>query len=94
MYTKSWLIIKDEKTRTFEVVSQADNDNAFTNKAVAMQRDGMQVSSVILPVSNKHASKEAVMQNGYMKEEGLYNRLLQQHQAIILNQASLWDDAV
>lgn len=91
MYTKSWLIIKDEKTRTFEVVSQTGNDNAFTNKSVAMQRDGMAVSSVILPVSNKHASKDSITLTGYTKEIGLYNRLLKQHQTIILNQASLWD---
>lgn len=92
MYTKSWLIIKDEKTRTFEVVSQVDNDNAFTNKTIAMQRDGMAVSSIILPVSNKHASRDSIALNDYKKEVGLYDRLLKQHQAIILNQASLWND--
>jgi hypothetical protein len=57
MYTRSWHVIKDEKTHTFEVVEQAPNDNAFSNKTIAMQRDGMNVSSVIIQVVSKYASK-------------------------------------
>jgi hypothetical protein len=91
MYTRSWHIIKDEKTRTFEVVGQASNDNAFSNKTIAMQRDGMNVSSVILPVGSKYSSKEFIKFTGYTREDGLYDRLLKQHQEITRKQADLWD---
>jgi hypothetical protein len=91
MYTRSWHVIKDEKTHTFEVVGQAPNDNAFSNKTIAMQRDGMNVSSVILPVGSKFASKESIKMIGYTREDGLYDRLLKQHQEITRKQADLWD---
>ena len=92
MYTRSWHIIKNEKTRTFEVVEQADNSNGFTNKAYAMQRDGMDISCVILPVSNKNSSKETIKFIGYTLETGLYEKLLKEHQAIIMKQAGMWEE--
>lgn len=92
MYTRSWHIIKDETTRTFEVVAQADNDNAFTNKTYAMQRDGMHVSCVFLPVTNKFSNKEAIKIIGYQPESGLYNRLLKRHQEIVLKNSGIWED--
>jgi len=91
MYTRSWHIIKDEKARTFEVVGQAPNDNAFSNKTIAMQRDGMNVSSLILPVGNKYSSKDSIKLTGYKREAGLYDRLLKQHQEITRKQADFWD---
>lgn len=84
MYTKSWLIIRDDTKRTFEVYGQEENTNAFTNKTIAMQRDGMNVSCMILPVTNKNASKTTIKITNYVVEVGLYARLLKQHQEIIL----------
>lgn len=82
MYTKNWHIIRDDSKRTFEVVTVSMSENAFTNKTHAMQRDGMNVSFVLLPVSNKNASKAAVKITGYGQEDGLYERLLKQHSEI------------
>ncbi|GHN02042.1 hypothetical protein WSM22_35310 [Cytophagales bacterium WSM2-2] len=82
MYTKSWLIIRDDTKRTFEVVTQNESENSFSNKVIAMQREGMLVTSVILPVTNKNASKNHITLTGYIKETGLYERLLKRHQEI------------
>jgi hypothetical protein len=92
MYTRIWLVIKDEKTRTFEVVNQASNDNAFTNKTVAMQRDGMHISSMVLPVAHKYPGKDSIKLTGYIREDGLYDRLLKEHQAIAMKHSDFWDD--
>jgi hypothetical protein len=90
MYTKSWLVIKDDTRKTFEVVTKDMSENAFTNKTHAMQRDGMNVSCVLLPVTNKSASKTAVKIMGYTKEDDLYEKLLQQHREITLRNAEEW----
>ena len=92
MYTKSWQIIKDETTSTFEVVALASNDNAFTNKTYAMQKSGMRVSHLILPATNKYASKESIKLTGYSPEEGLYQRLLKQHHEITMKHVGFWED--
>jgi hypothetical protein len=91
MNFKQWLIIKDDDKRTFEVVSQTLSDNAFFNKVIAMQRDGMNVTSVIIPVSNTNASKDHITFTGYSKEAGLYDRLVKQHQQLIQQQWGGWD---
>jgi hypothetical protein len=92
MYTRNWHVIKDDQKRTFEVVEQASNDNAFSNKTHAMQKAGMTVSGVVLPVTNKNSSKNTVTIQGYSREEGLYQRLLEQHQAIILKDSGFWEE--
>ena len=79
MYSKFWLVIKDDSKRTFEVVSQASSDNAFTNKVYGMQRTGMNISYVVLPVTNRTSSKELIVIQGYKKEEGLWERCQQEH---------------
>ncbi|MBS1952357.1 MAG: hypothetical protein OJF59_001969 [Cytophagales bacterium] len=83
MYTKNWLIIKDDSKRTFEVVVNNMSENAFTNKAYAMQREGMNVTCVLLPVTNKYASKTAINFIGYTNENGLYLRLLKQFDELV-----------
>jgi hypothetical protein len=90
MYTKNWHVIRDDSKRTFEVVTASMSENAFTNKTQAMQRDGMNVSFVLLPVSNKNASKAAVKISGYLKEDGLYDRLLLQHKEIGRRNVEEW----
>lgn len=92
MHTKFWLIIKDDSTRTFEVCGHASNDNAFTNKTYAMQKAGMNVTAVVLPVTNKNSSKETIKFVGYNKEDGLYERLLEQHRAITAKSFGEWQD--
>lgn len=90
MYTKNWHVIRDDVKRTFEVVTTSMSENAFTNKTHAMQRDGMNVSYVLLPVTNKNASKNAVGIPGYAKEDGLYERLLHQHKEIARKNVQDW----
>ncbi len=82
MYTKSWLVIKDDTKRTYEVCGLEMNTNAFTNKTYAMQRDGMNVSCMTPPITNKNSSKGSIKITGYVYEEGLNDRLLKEHQLI------------
>jgi hypothetical protein len=89
MYSKYWLIIKDDAKRTFEVCGQATNENSFTNKTYAMQRAGMNVSCTTPPVTNKTSSKELIKIIGYVQEDGLYERLLNQHMEIKRNYLDL-----
>lgn len=83
MHSILWQIIRDDSKRTFEVCGQASNTNAFTNKVVAMQRAGMNVSCSTPPVTNKNSSKELVKLTGYAYEDGLQQRLLKQFRAIM-----------
>ena len=82
MTTKMWLVIRDDKKKTFEVCGQAANDNAFSNKTVAMQRAGMNVSCMTPPVTNKTSSKDLVKVTGYTKEDGLQERLANEFRKI------------
>lgn len=92
MYTRSWHVIKDETTKTYEVVAQASNDNSFSNKTYAMQKAGMNINAVILPVTNKNSNKDSIKLTGYVREEGLYERLLKRHQEIMLKDSGIWED--
>jgi len=92
MITKFWLIIRDDAKRTFEVLDQASNDNAFTNKTYAMQRAGMNVSCMTPPVTNKTSSRELIKIAGYTSEEGLYTRLLKEYRQIVLRSSGEWDE--
>lgn len=76
MYSKSWLIIRDDAKKTFEVTGSDDNTNYFMNEVHGMQKAGMQVSCMTPPVTNKAASKEVIKISGYTREEGLYQRIL------------------
>jgi hypothetical protein len=90
MYAKCWLIIKDDDKRTFEVIGKASNDNSFSNRTHGMQKDGMNVTAVILPVTNKNSAKQGIAFTNYTLEEGLYERLLKEHNAIIMRNAGEW----
>jgi hypothetical protein len=90
MYSRYWLIIKDDSKRTFEVCGQASNENSFTNKTYAMQKLGMNVSCITPPVTNKTSSKELIKITGYTKEEGLHKRLLDQYMKITTKSADEW----
>jgi hypothetical protein len=83
MYSRCWQIIKDDSRRTFEVCGQASNTNAFTNKTVALQRAGMNVSCATPPITNKTSSKELIKLTGYTPEDGLHERLLKQYREIM-----------
>jgi len=90
MYSKCWLIIKDDNKRTFEVVCKATNENSFSNRTHGMQKDGMNVTCVILPVTNKNSTKQGITFINYTQEEGLYDRLLKEHNEIIMRNAQEW----
>lgn len=85
MYTKTWQVIKDDSKRTFEVINQSTNTNAFTNEVYGMQRAGMNVSCTTPPITNKESSKELVKIVNYTKEEGLYSRLKAEYKKIIMS---------
>lgn len=80
MYSRSWQIIRDDTKKTFEVQGQESNTDHFLNLVHGMQRQGMTVSAVILPVTNRHASKEAIQFTGYRRDDGLYQRLTKEYQ--------------
>jgi hypothetical protein len=82
MITKFWQIIRDDSKRTFEVCGQCSNDNSFTNKIYGMQKAGMNVTGMTPPVTNKTSSRDLIKIIGYTKEEGLYERLLNQFRKI------------
>ena len=90
MYSKCWLIIKDDSKRTFEVCGHASNDNAFSNKTHAMQKSGMNVSCATPPVTNKTSSKDVIKIVGYTKEDGLHERLLKEYMEITRSNDNNW----
>lgn len=90
MYTKNWHIIKDDAARTYEVLTHDWTDNAFTNKIHAMQKEGMAITGVVQPVTNKFASKAAFNFVGYKMEEGLFKRLLARHQQLLQRHIEDW----
>ncbi|MBS1488126.1 MAG: hypothetical protein JST43_11120 [Bacteroidetes bacterium] len=92
MYTKNWQVIKDDTKHTFEVCGLEGNTNPFTNQVYAMQRDGMNVSCVLLPVTNKNASKSTIKIINYITENGLYERLQNQHRKIVQTQSNQYED--
>lgn len=83
MLSKSWLVIKDDSKRTFEVCGQSSNDNSFVNKTYAMQKLGMNVSGMTLPITNRNSSKALVKITGYVPEDGLYERLLKEYTGLL-----------
>ena len=91
MNAKYWQIIRDDSKRTFEVCGQIMNDNAFTNKTYAMQKAGMNVSGMTPPVTNKTSSKDMVKITGYIKEDGLYDRLLKEYTEITIRSSGEWE---
>jgi hypothetical protein len=90
MYSKYWLIMKDDSKRTFEVCGQATSDNSFSNKTYAMQKAGMNVSCITPPVTNKTSSKSLIKVSGYTKEEGLYERLSNTYREITMRSSDHW----
>ena len=85
MYSKCWLVIRDDSKKTFEVCGMASNDNRFSNTTYAMQKVGMNVTYLSPPVTNKFSSKESIKMIGYTKEYGLYDRLMKQFNEIMIN---------
>jgi len=72
------------------VVTNGMSENAFTNRTFGMQKSGMNVSCVLLPVTNKNGSKSTIQLTGYTLEEGLYERLLKEHSKIIQSNIEDW----
>lgn len=84
MYSRNWLILKDDTKKTFEICGQDGNTNAFMNRTIGMQRLGMTVSGITPPVSNKNANRAMVSVPGYTPEEGLEERLMVQYRALMM----------
>lgn len=92
MYSRSWLIIRDDKTKTFEVCGQESNTDHFTNMVHGMQRHGMLVTAVLLPVTNKFSNKQGIQQTGFRPEEGLYDRLMKDYQDRVKGDLDDWEE--
>lgn len=88
---KFWQIVKDDKKKTFEAWNQASNTNGFTNKVYAMQKAGMNVSAYTPPVTQKNSSKDAIAIHGYVREDGLFDRLSSEYRSIIMKEAEDFD---
>ncbi len=82
MYSKYWQIIRDDSKRTFEICGQESNTNYFTNGIHGMQKAGMAVSGMTPPVTGKYSSKAVIKIIGYQKEDGLYERLLNDYKEL------------
>lgn len=91
MYTRSWQIIRDDTKKTFEVQGQESNTDHFLNLVHGMQKLGMTVTAVVLPVTNRHASKDSIQFTGYRRDDGLYQRLMQEYQQKMRGN-SIWED--
>ena len=92
MYTRSWQIIRDDSKKTFEVIGQESNTDHFLNLVHGMQKMGMTVTAVIFPVTNQHASKEAIQFTGYRLDGGLYERLMKEYQGKMRGDNTIWDE--
>jgi hypothetical protein len=84
MYTQSWLVIKDDTKRTYEICGKASNTNAFTNSTYAWQKAGMNVTCMTPPVANNNVNKDIERHSGYKPEEGLYKRLSAEYMKIVM----------
>lgn len=92
MYSRSWQIIRDDAKKTFEVQGQEENTDHFMNLVHGMQKTRMTVTAVILPVTNQYASKEAISQSGYRREEGLYARLMKEYRIRMTEDIGQWEE--
>jgi hypothetical protein len=92
MYSKFWMIVKDDTKKTFEVCGQASSDNAFTNKVYGMQKSGLNITALVLPVTNRTSSKDLIKITGYAKEDGLYERLQAEHRKMLRDSFGQWDE--
>ncbi len=92
MYSRSWQIIRDDTKKTFDVQGQESNTDHFLNLVHGMQKAGMAVTAMILPVTNRHASKESITVTGYKRQEGLYDRLVKEYQQKMRGDVASWED--
>jgi hypothetical protein len=91
MYSKCWLIIRDDTKRTFEIVGLESNTNHFMNNVHGMQKAGMNVSCLTPPVTNKTSSKDAVKVVGYTREVNLHERLSEEYKKITRKDFDQWE---
>ena len=77
MARKFWEIIKDDRSRTFEVLRLSSDNTHITNKTVDMQEAGMQVRCET--INDSEVSREEIPDQyahiDYREEEGLMIRL-------------------
>lgn len=92
MYSRSWQIIRDDTKKTFEVLGQESNTDHFLNLVHGMQKLGMTVSAVVLPVTNRHASKESIQLTGCNREEGLYDRVMKDYRQRMQGDMMNWEE--
>lgn len=77
MTRKFWEIVKDDRSRTFEVLPFSTDDTDITNKTVDMQKAGMQVHCETIDVTevSRDEISDQYAHIDYREEEGLMARL-------------------
>jgi len=94
MYTRSWQIIRDDTKKTFEVLGQESNTDHFLNLVHGMQKLGMTVTAVVLPVTNRHSSKDAIEFTSYRRDNGLYEQLMKEYRRKMSGDGGFWEEHV
>jgi hypothetical protein len=75
-HNEFWEVIKDDATKTFEVVGLSTNDTFITKLTCEMQETGLEVRCETVPATTpKHEILREFIAIGYKPENGLFNRL-------------------
>lgn len=71
-----WEVIKDDDTKTYEILGLSSDDTRLTDMVFEMQQVGMHVRCETIPASTTRAEiDEGYRHIDYKPEEGLYRRL-------------------
>ncbi len=76
-----WEIIKDDRSKTYEVLGLSSDDTALTNMTYAMQQAGMHVrcETPDYPGTTKDSIPSGYAQIGFREEKGLLVRLKKEY---------------
>lgn len=76
-----WEIIKDDRSKTYELLRVSSDDTILTNITCEMQKVGMQVSCETTPYPSvtKESISAGYLSLGFKDEKGLMERLRQEY---------------
>lgn len=85
-----WEIIKDDRSKSYEVLKFSSDDTALTNLTCDMQKVGLQVRCETSPYPS--TTKESISTDyssiGFKEEKGLMARLKQEYAELALKQGN------
>ena len=81
MRKQFWEIIKDDRSKTYEVLGLSSDDTALTKMTCEMQQAGMDVrcETPHYPVTTKDSIPSGYAQIGFIEEKGLLVRLKKEY---------------